>query len=306
MLVTKYSCDLMEKEVLENYKKSGAIHKEVREFAVKEVKEGVSVIELADKIEKMIKDKGGEIAFPVNLSINDIAAHYTPDIGDTLTFKHGDLVKVDIGVHVDGYIADAATCVSIGGEDDELIKAAKDAVDQFIKEIRPGKTIDEMTKLIEDTVLSHGVNPIRNLAGHDMGQYLEHGGLSIPNSHIENYTEFPEDVALGMEVFTTTGEGMVKESSPTLIYMLTQIRPVRLRESRKIIEKIGQEYKTLPFAKRWLKDVTTPLRLHLALRELENAEVIRGYPPLREKSHAKVAQHEETIIVQDKPIVTTR
>ncbi len=296
----------MEKEILENYQKAGAIHKEVREFAVKEVKEGVKVLDLAEKIEKMIKDKGGEIAFPVNLSINDIAAHYTPDVDETLTFKQGDLVKVDIGVHVDGYIADAATSVSLGGQDQELIKAGKDAVDQFIKEIKPGKTVGEMSSLVEEVVLSHGVNPIRNLAGHDMDQYLEHGGLSIPNGKIPSNVEILEDTVLGMEVFTTKGDGMVNESSPTLIYMFTQLRPVRLRESRKIIEKIGQEYKTLPFAKRWLKDVTTPLRLHLALRELENREVIRGYPPLREKTHAKVAQHEETIIVQDKPIVTTR
>ncbi len=296
----------MDKDILEKYKKAGAIHKEVREFAIKEVKEGGSVLELTEKIEKMIKDKDGGIAFPVNLSINDIAAHYTPDIGDTLTFREGDLVKVDIGVHVDGYIADAATSVSISGQDQELIRAAEDAVDQFIKEIRPDRTVGEMSKLVEEVVLSHGVNPIRNLAGHSVEQYLEHGGLSIPNGKIPSDVKIPEDTVLGMEVFTTTGEGLVKESSPTLIYMFNQLRPVRLQETRKIIEKIGQEYKTLPFARRWLKDVTTPLRLHLALKELENREVIRGYPPLREKSNAKVAQHEETIIVQDKPIVTTR
>ena len=296
----------MEKEILENYKKAGAIHKEVREFAIKEVKEGVSTLELAEKIEKMIKDKGVGIAFPVNLSINDIAAHYTPDIGDTLKFQEGDLVKVDIGVHVNGYIADAATSVSIGDQDKGLIKAAEDAVDQFIKEIRPDKTVGEMSTLVEEVVLSHGFNPIRNLAGHNVEQYVEHGGLSIPNGKIPSDVKIQEDTVLGMEVFTTTGEGWVKESSPTFIYMFKQLAPVRLRESRKIIEKIGEEYKTLPFAKRWLKDVTTPLRLHLSLRELENRDVIRGYPPLREKSGAKVAQHEETIIVQDKPIVTTR
>jgi len=295
----------MEKQILENYKKAGSIHKEVREFAVKEVKEGVKALDLAREIEKMIKDKGGEVAFPVNLSINDIAAHYTPDVDDSLTFKHGDIVKVDIGVHIDGYIADAATTVSIGGQDQELIKAAEDAVNQFIKEIRPGKTVGEMSSLVEEVVLSHGVNPIRNLAGHSMNQYIEHGGLSIPNGKIPSNVEIPEDTVLGMEVFTTKGDGLVIESSPTLIYMFTQLRPVRMQESRKIIEKINQKYKTLPFARRWLKDVTTPLRLHLALRELENREVIHGYPPLREKSNAKVAQHEETIIVQDKPIVTT-
>lgn len=296
----------MEKEVLENYRKAGEIHKEARELALKHVKEGFSVLKLGEKIEKVIKDEGAGIAFPINISINDIAAHYTPDIDDTLTFKDGDLVKVDIGVHVDGYIADAATTVSIGGQDNDLIKASKDAVDQVIKEIRPGKTVGEISELIEEVVLSHGVKPIRNLAGHDMGQYIEHGGLSIPNGKIPSDQLIPEDTVLGMEVFTTRGEGMVKESSPTLIYMFNQIAPVRRREARKIIEKIVEEYKTLPFAKRWLKDITTPLRLHMALRELENRGVIRGYPPLREKSEAKVAQHEETVIVQDKPIVTTR
>jgi methionyl aminopeptidase len=296
----------VEKEVLEKYKKAGQIHKEVREFAVKEIKEGIKLLPLAEKIEKMIKDKGGEIAFPVNLSIDDIAAHYTPDIDDNLTFEEGNLVKVDIGVQIDGYIADAATTVSIGGQDQVLIKAAKDAVDQVIKEIRPDKTVGEISSLIEEVVTSHGVNPIRNLAGHNVGQYIQHGELSIPNGKIPSDTPILEDTVLGMEVFTTDGEGWVKESSPTLIYMFNQLRPVRLRESRKIVKKIGEEYKTLPFAKRWLKDVTTPLRLHLALRELENNGVIRGYPPLREKSHAKVAQHEETVIVQDKPVLTTR
>jgi len=296
----------VEKEVLEKYKKAGQIHKEVREFAIKEIKEGVKLLPLAEEIEKMIKDKGGEIAFPVNLSIDDIAAHYTPDIDDTLTFEDDNLVKVDIGVHLDGYIADAATTVSIGGQDKVLIKAAKDAVDQVIKEIRPDKTVGEISSLIEEVVLSHGVNPIRNLAGHSVGQYIQHGELSIPNGKIPSDTPILEDTVLGMEVFTTNGEGWVKESSPTLIYMFNQLKPVRLRESREIVKKIGEEYKTLPFAKRWLKDVTTPLRLHLALRELENNGVIRGYPPLREKSHSKVAQHEETVIVQDKSVVTTR
>jgi methionyl aminopeptidase len=296
----------MEKDALEKYKKAGNIHKEVREFAVKETKKDTKVLDLVGKIEKMIKDKGGGIAFPVNISINDIAAHFTPDIGDEIVIHEGDLVKVDIGVHVDGYIADAATTISVGGEDQELIKAAEDAVNSFIKEIRPGKTVGEMTKIIDDTVSSHDVNPIRNLAGHSMDQYIEHGGLSIPNGYIPSDVEIKEDTALGMEVFTTKGDGWVKESSPTLIYMFSQLKPVRLRESRKIIEKILDEYKTLPFARRWLKDTTTPLRLHMALRELENNGVVRGYPPLREKSHSKVAQHEETIIVQDKPIVTTR
>jgi len=296
----------MEKEILENYLKAGKICQEAKDLARREIKPGMKVLELAEKIEKLIKGKNAGIAFPVNLSINDIAAHYTPDINDALTFKEGDLVKVDIGVHVDGFIGDTAFSVKLGENSHPLIEASKDALEQFIKEIRPGKTVGEMSKLIDEVVTSHGFNPIRNLAGHSVEQYLQHGGLSIPNGFIPSNEEIKEDQVLGMEVFTTDGEGAVKESSPTLIYMFLQPKPVRSNESRKILQLIFDEYKTLPFARRWLKDVSSPVRLHLALKELVDREIIREYPPLREKSFRPVAQTEETIIVQDKPIITTR
>ena len=296
----------MEKEILEKYKKAGKIHQEMKAFARKQVKEGIKALDLAEKIEGMIKEKKAGIAFPVNISINDIAAHYAPDMNDTLTFQKGDLVKVDIGVHVDGYIADSAFSVSIGGQDNELIKTSEDAVNQFIKEISPGKTVGEMSELVEEVVMSHGVNPIRNLAGHSVDQYLLHGGLSVPNGKIMSNREIKENMVVAMEVFTTRGEGWVKESSPTLIYMFRQPKPVRLRESRKILELIEKEFQTLPFAKRWLKSIGSPVGLQLALRELVNRGVLKEYAPLREKSNGIVAQHEETIVVLDKPIVTTR
>jgi len=296
----------MEKEVLDNYLKAGKINQEAKKLARKELKPGVKALDLAEKIEKLIKEKGAGIAFPVNISINDIAAHYTPDINDTLTFKEGDLVKVDIGTHVDGFIGDSAFSVKLGENSHPLIEASKDALEQFIKEIKPGKTVGEMSKLVDEVVTSHSFNPIRNLAGHSVEQYLQHGGLSIPNGHIPSNEEIREDQVLGMEVFTTDGEGSVKESSPTLIYMFLQPKPVRLNESRKIIQLIVDEYKTLPFARRWLKDIGSPIRLHLALKELVDRGVLREYPPLREKSFKPIAQTEETIIVQDKPIITTR
>jgi len=296
----------MEKEILEKYEKAGKINQEAKAFAREQLKPGLKVLDLAENIEKLITDKGGGIAFPVNISLNDITAHYTPDINDTLTLKDGDLVKVDIGVHIDGFIADSAFSVRLGEKSDTLIKAAEDALEQFIKEIRPGKTVDEMSKLIEDVVVSYGVNPVRNLAGHTLEQYIQHGGLSIPNGHISSKEKIEEGQVLGMEVFTTNGEGFVKESSPTLIYMLILPKPVRLRESRKILELVVDKYKTLPFARRWLKGIGNPAMLHLALKELVGKEVLHEYPPLRERSNGLTAQAEETIIVLDKPIITTR
>jgi len=296
----------MEKDILEKYIKAGKINQEAKELARKLLEPGVKVLDLAEKIEKFIKDKEGGVAFPVNISINDIAAHYTPDINDTLTLKEDDMVKVDIGTHIDGYIGDSAFTVRFGDKSDILIKAAEDALEQFIKNVRPGKTIDELSLLIEEVVTSHGVNPIRNLAGHVLEQYTQHGDLSIPNGHVPIQQELEEGQVIGMEVFTTTGEGIVKESSPTLIYMLTSPKPVRLRESRKILELIMNEYQTLPFARRWLKNVGSQVGLQLALKELVSKGVLHEYPPLRERSFAPVAQAEETIIIQDKPIITTR
>jgi len=292
----------MEKEILEKYKKAGRICQEAKKLARKNLKPGIKVLDLAEKIEKFIQEKEGGLAFPVNISINDIAAHYTPDMDDTTILKEGDLVKIDLGAHIDGYIGDTAFSVCLGEKSNILIRAAEDALSQVIKIIRPGVTVEELSTLIEEVVLSYGVNPIRNLAGHSLGRYIEHGDLSIPNGKVP----IKEGEALGMEIFTTSGEGLVKESSPTLIYKFLQLKPVRLRESRKILELISKKFSTLPFAKRWLKEVGTPIRLQLALKELVEKGLLKEYPPLREKSHAMVAQAEETVIVLEKPVITTK
>ena len=295
----------MENDVLEKYKKAGAIAAETKELIKKEVKDGTKTLDLAEMLEKFILNKAG-LAFPVNISINDIAAHYTPDINDASVLKDGDLVKVDIGVQVDGYIADTSVCMRIGENTDPLLKASEDAVEAFIKAVAPGKTIAELSGLVEEVVVSHGFNPVRNLAGHSLEQYTQHAHLSIPNSKTTLQHQLKEDDVIAMEVFTTDGEGWVIESSPTLIYMFVKPGPIRMRESRVILQKIVDEYKTLPFAKRWLKGVTNSVALHMALKELIGKGILYEYPPLREKSRGLVAQAEETIIVKDKPIITTR
>ncbi|OGI15787.1 type II methionyl aminopeptidase, partial [Candidatus Micrarchaeota archaeon RBG_16_49_10] len=284
----------MEKDVLEKYEKAGKIHKEVAQLARGMVKDGASVLDFTKKIEDSIKAKGGGLAFPLNVSINDITAHYTPDFDDTLTFNPGDLVKVDIGVQIDGYIADGAFSVLLGENSSPVIKASEDAVEQIIKNIAPGKTVSEMSQIIEEVVSSYNLNPVRNLAGHSVDQYIQHGGLSIPNGKTTLDEKIPEDTVLGMEVFVTDGEGWVKESSPTLIYMFLQPKPVRLPESRKILQRILTEYQTLPFAKRWLSDLGGNIKISMALRELASRGVVREYPPLREKSGRPTAQTEHT------------
>ena len=295
----------MEKEVLEKYKKAGEICKEAKELARKELKVGTKVLDLAEKIESFIKKKGAKPAFPVNISINDIAAHYSPDIDDETVIKEGDLVKVDIGVHVDGYIADSAFSVCVGEKSHVLITAAEETLKEVLKAIRPEVTVEELSTIIEEVVSSFDVNPIRNLAGHSLERYIQHGGLSIPNGKVPIKQKIKEGTAIGMEIFTTTGEGWVKESSPTLIYRFLRPVPVRLRTSRLIMGFIVNNFQTLPFAKRWLRKIGSRASLELALRELVSKGAISEYPPLREKSGKPVAQAEETVIVLDKPVITT-
>ena len=220
----------MEKELepIECYKKAMKISDKVIEYARTLIKEGSKVLEIANEIEKKIIKEGGKIAFPVNISINEVAAHYTPDINDPLTLKQGDIVKVDIGVHIEGYICDRAFSVCVGEKGHELIRAAEEALKEALKLTKPGTKVFEISKVVEEVVASFGFNPVRNLSGHGLERYIQHADPIIPNGNNNIQTELKEGQVIAMEVFTTNGLGWVKDSFPILIYGLQAERPVRL------------------------------------------------------------------------------
>ncbi len=285
----------MEKEVLEKYEKARKVSDEILPFAKSLVKEGASILEVAERIENKIKELGAKPAFPINISINEVAAHYTPDINDQTLIKSGDLVKVDIGVQVDGYIWDRAFSISIGQEN-QLIKASEKALEEAIKVVKPGIKVFEISEIIEDTVTSLGFNTIKNLSGHGLERFNQHAFPSIPNSKNTIKAEIKDQV-IAIEVFVTDGSGYVKESSPTLIYKFKQNKPVRMYEARKILEMAKSEFDFLPFTKRWIKGIP-PLKIDMALRQLLEVDSIVDFPVLREISGKKVAQSEETLIVE--------
>jgi len=287
----------MEKEILENYKKSKEISDGVQIFARNYVKEGMKILELAEKIEKKIKELGGGVAFPVNISINENAAHYTPDIDDPIVLRDGDLVKVDFGVHVNGYIWDRAFSVLIGDKKSGLIEAAERALENAIKMAKVGTTVSEISEIIENTVIEFNLKPIYNLAGHGLERFVQHAEPSIPNSKNNIQYKLEEGHAIAIEIFTTDGIGLVKESGQTLIFMHIQDKPVRLWEGRKIMERAKVEFNGMPFAKRWLTDIATGAKLELALKQLVDINALRPYSVLKEESNSAVAQAEETVII---------
>jgi len=287
----------MDSEVRKKYEKAKLISDKARDLAKKELKEGVSALELAEMIEGEVVKNGGRHAFPVNISVNEIAAHYTPSINDTMKFKDGDIVKIDVGVQIDGYIWDAAFTKKIGKEKDKIIQASEQALEAALKLIKPGVRVFEISEAVESIVEKFGLKTIENLCGHGLERFMQHAKPSIPNSRNNSKEELKEDMAIAMEVFTTDGAGYVKEGSEVLIYRYLQDRALRSQEARKILLKAKNDFQKMPFAKRWLQTIATGTRLELALNELVNSGCLEAYPVLKEAGNGKVAQTETTILL---------
>jgi methionyl aminopeptidase len=286
----------MEKEVLEKYKKAQEISTKVVELAKTLLKEGTKVLHIAETLEKEIIELGAKPAFPINIGINEVAAHFTPDVGDTTVLKENDLVKIDIGVHVDGYIWDRAFTVRIGREKDLLVEACEIALKEALKLVKPGTKVFEISEVIEDKLKEFNFNPVRNLCGHGLERFVQHASPTIPNVKNDIQYELKEGQAIAIEVFATNGSGWVKESPPVLIYQFAKGKQPRMYEARKILDLAENEFEKLPFAKRWLK-AFSPIKLDLALKQLVEIGAIREFPVLREESGGLVAQAEETVIV---------
>jgi methionyl aminopeptidase len=294
----------MEKETLEKYIKAGEIAAQVLDYAKRIVKKDMLVVDLAEKIENKIFELKAKPAFPVNISINDLAAHYHPLLNDKLAIKEEDYVKIDVGVHVDGFIGDTAATVRLAGKDD-LIKCSEKMLDSAMRIIRTGITIGEIGETIENAAKEFGFNPIRNLTGHSLDRFDVHAGLTVPNVKTDSKYQLREDEVIAIEPFCTTGNGLVKDSGSALIFRWINDRPTRMIEARKILELARDKYERLPFAKRWIQKEISPLKVELALKELLSVNAIYGYQPLREVSEKPVAQSEHSLIVREKPIILT-
>ncbi|QQG39828.1 MAG: type II methionyl aminopeptidase [Candidatus Aenigmatarchaeota archaeon] len=296
-------------EQTESVRKAGKIASEARDYGAKLVKEGARALDVAEAVEKKIRELGAAPAFPCNVSFNHTAAHDLPSHGDTRVFKDGDVVKLDIGAHVDGWVSDTAVTVVVGKNElgGKLKAAAELALQNAIKLMVPGNTIGDVSAAIEKTIRDAGFNPVVNLTGHGVGQYEVHTAPAIPNIGTKSPYVLKEGDVFAIEPFVTTGVGMVKETSGTQIYRWTSDRHTRLPESTKILQIARERYARLPFAKRWLvSDANvTPAKLALVIKGLVENGSLYEYPPLREVSDAPVAQAEHTVIVGKEPEVVT-
>jgi methionyl aminopeptidase len=283
----------MNKQELENYRKAGKIAREIKEYVEKIVKKDILLAELVEKIENKIIELGGKCAFPVDLSIDDIAAHYSP-LPEDKTISKG-LIKIDLGIHINGCIVDTAITIDLENnqENKKLIEASDSALQQAIKIIKKDIKIKDIGKIIQETIKKFGFSSIINLAGHELKPYIVHAGISIPNYDNNNENKLQKGI-YAIEPFSTTGEGKVYDGGLSGVYNLNEIKPVRGKDEREILLYIEREYKTLPFSSRWIVKKFGKKSL-ITLKFLENQGIIHQYTHLIEKSHKKVSQSEHTI-----------
>lgn len=288
-----------------SYEKAGKIAAETLQFGKRLIKEDVLLSDVAKQVEDKISSLKAKPAFPPQISVNNIAAHYCPDDDEKTKFKEGDVVKLDLGVHIDGHIADNAVTINLGGDELlELVKASKDALKEALTLFTPGTTLGEIGKAIEEVIVGYGFNPIRNLSGHEIQPYDLHAGLTVPNFNNKDKTEIKEGQVFAVEPFATNGEGYVKDGKPSGIYKLAN--PRNVRSGREVLQFIMDEYQTLPFHKKWVLKKFGDFKGNFGLRMLEKEEIIHHYSQLIERSDGIVSQAEHTVIVKDKPVITTK
>jgi len=290
----------MENEIIQKYIKAGEINHKAQKFASTIIKPGSNLFEVGDKINKFILDNSGFPAWPVNLSINHEAAHNTYNPEKQYILKEEDVLKVDIGVSVEGYLSDSSRTFIFSKKHEKLKESSDKALSntkKFLIENTKTATISDVGKIIEDTIRSYGYKPIINLTGHVLEHYLVHSSPSIPNVKNGVKIKFADiDNAFAIEPFSSTGDGYVVEGDEVVIFEYIEDRQIRNKDAKILLEEI-KKYNGLPFSEFWIGKGMTSFTRKFALRELLKSGAVGTYPVLVDKKGSYVSQAETSFII---------
>ncbi len=281
-------------------RKAGVIHKQVMEFIKPQIKVGTKYLDICENVEAKIIELGGEIGFPTNVCVNEIAAHYTSPPNDESEIKDGDIVKIDVGVSVEGYVADGAFTVSFNDDpkNENLILAVQTAVMKAVGMIKPGVKTNEIGRATSKIIRGFGYKPIRDLSGHSIEKWQVHGFKEIPNVDVPSGEPLEEGDVIAIECFASTGAGQLHRGTSGEIYeynLNSDRVPLRNKLTKRVVGWIAKTKKALPFSTREvIKEFRTG---KFALRELITVGKISRHYVLREDKGKYVAQWEHTILV---------
>lgn len=288
----------------EDYLKAGRLAAEVREYGRSLIKKGSYLLDITEKIEEKAKSLGGEFAFPPQLSCDSTAAHFCPEKDDK-TILENQLVCLDIGIHVNGFIGDCACSVDLSGKNSELVKASEEALKEATKILQIGTTLREIGKIIQQTIESFGFKPVRNLSGHGLSQWNIHDIPTIPNFDNKDETKLTKGIAIAIEPFATNGIGLIEEKGNPSVFNLTGKKSVRISFVRNIQKEI-EKLNGLPFTTRWLTNKFSEAQVRYTLNQLKLLGILHEYPPLVEKQNGLISQAENSFLIDDKVICLTK
>lgn len=263
---------------------------------------GARASDVAIAMEQSIRAAGLEPAFPGTVSIDSMAAHWSPTQTDDCIIEEGQLVKLDCGASSRGDLSDNATTIEVGqtNEHTDLIRAAEACLAAAVAAVRPGLNLGELGAIVEATAQDHGFQTIENLGGHSLERNKLHAALYVPSVGVKTKQVLKAGDRLAIEPFVTDGRaGRVVDAGPSNVFHLRRPRPQRAPAAKRLQDHIQRTYPHLAFSSRWLEGAMPPAQLSFALGQLQRSNVLTHYTALREASGGMVAQREATVMVSD-------
>ena len=285
----------------EQYRKSGKITSEVKGLVRAAVKPGMEFLEICSLVKDQVESRGGQLAFPTGIGVNEVTAHYAPQDGDASVIQEEDLVKVDFGVHVDGYVTDTSVTVTFNPGYNLLLEATERCLEVAINAARKESRTAEIGREIHREAARFGFKTIENLTGHTVDRYVVHAGKSIPNLYMPGMQSLKQGDVFAIEPFLTLGSaaGYVVDTPSKTIFSLVARKRTGTQELDSFAEKVWIERKTLPFTPQWYSSEYPGKKLQDILARLVAKKVVRAYPTLVEASGSPVAQFEHTMALDE-------
>ena len=292
---------------IEKFKEAGRIARLARELGFSMIEPGAKLRTVMEEVESFIRNEGGEPAFPAQTSRNHIAAHYCPSPTDETIYEAEDMVKIDVGVQVDGYVADNAQTKYLGEKPfyQGMVEASAEALNAAIEVAGPGVPVSKVSSAIEKTITSRGYIPVYNLTGHGVGRWKVHMSPQIPATP-DKYSKgiLEEGMVVAIEPFATDGQGTVYEQGKSEIFMLHR-EPRKMKGLDMEVWEVIRKMNGLPFARRTFKGLAHK-NIEATIDRLLRTHCLISFPPLVDPDPAtKVAQTEHTIIITSKGVEAT-
>jgi methionyl aminopeptidase len=285
---------ILEPDAIRCYEAAGDIVKKAGSTIRPFIKKDEKLIDIAERVEGLIVEEGGRPAFPCTVCMNNIASHYTPLKDDESALKTGDLLKLDLGASVDGYIADTAFTMEVGANSQAgLIAVAEKALAAGVGHVKPGVPLCQIGRAIDEAASHEGFHVLKDLLGHSLDRYRLHGGLTIPNYDNGSDLKIREGDVLAIEPFVTRGSGLIRKENGGNIYQLVRNDEIYVHRpgEKKLLKFIAEHYGNFPFAARWLPGEE-------AIGDLLDAGCVKGFSIMVEADGVPVAQAESTVIVE--------